>query len=98
MSYLNLIIGRYWVINMKIRELQGLLYAALNQNNKHNPKLVKLVDEARETIVDILMEGATKQDILEAIVELLIVATMLKIDVEKELNKFIGEEASVIIS
>lgn len=86
------------MINMKIRELQGLLYAALNQNNKHNPKLVKLVDEARETIVDILMEGATKQDILEAIVELLIVATMLKIDVEKELNKFIGEEASVIIS
>ena len=83
---------------MKIRELQGLLHAALNQNDKYNPKLIKLVDEARETIVDILMEGATKQDILEAIVELLIVATMLKIDVEKELNKFIGEDASIVVS
>ena len=86
------------VINMKIRDIQGLLYALMNKYPNENPKIYRLIEEARETIVDILMEGASKQDVLEAILELLIVATMLKIDVEKELNKLIGETDTVMVS
>ena len=61
-------------------------------------KILQLIDDARETVVDILTEGASKQDILDAIFELLAVATILKIDVEKEINEFLEEKIYSIIN
>ena len=81
---------------MRIREIQGMLIALMNGYNSPrselDSKILRLIDDARETVVDILTEGASKQDILDAIFELLAVATILKIDVEKEINEFLEEK------
>ena len=81
---------------MRIREIQGMLIALMNGYNSPrgelDSKILRLIDDARETVVDILTEGASKQDILDAIFELLAVATILKIDVEREINEFLEEK------
>ncbi|MGQ4891210.1 MAG: hypothetical protein ACP6IP_01860 [Candidatus Njordarchaeia archaeon] len=87
---------------MRIREIQGMLIALMNGYNtpkkEIDSKILRLIDDARETVVDILTEGASKQDILDAIFELLAVATILKIDVEKEINEFLEDKAYSVIN
>lgn len=86
--------------NLRLKEIQGIITALLNgysiKPDNFSYKFLRLIDEAKETVIDILTEGASSQDVLEALLELLIVATIMGMDVEHELEKILEKKSSII--
>jgi len=77
------------VSSLNIRDIQTLLKTLINSPSpSDNKNLFYIIDNAKETLLDMIMEGAKKEDILDALLELLIIATILNIDVEGELSKY----------
>ncbi len=86
------------VSDLNIRDIQTLLKSLINSPDASDSSLFYMIDNAKETLLDMIMEGAKKEDILDALLELLIIATILNIDVEGELNKYFSSSIYKVMS
>lgn len=84
---------------MNIRDIQTLLKALMNSpRHVRDENLFSVIDNAKETLLDIVLEGTSREELLNAILELLVIATMLNIDIEGELTKILSPNTYSVMS